>query len=124
MDIYHGTGLINFEKIEADGFIKEGSYFGDLEIAIEYASSFGEGIILKSSLNVDNFAANTLLNMMEYENGDVDNILDPSDLMESINLYNSVVSVDKIYDYRTISIEQAKKLFNDNIKNNNKKLKI
>jgi hypothetical protein len=61
---------------------------------------------------------------MEYENGDVDNILDPSDLMESINLYNSVVSVDKIYDYRTISIEQAKKLFNDNIKNNNKKLKI
>lgn len=110
MKIYHGTGIKILDEIEELGYIKENSYFGDLNIAIEYAESHGDGVILTTILNKDDFKANMMLNNAEYESGDTDVILDENDLQESLSMYESVVSCSPIYDYKVISINEAKSI--------------
>lgn len=110
MNVFHGTGLKNSIEIENDGYIKEDSYFGDLNTAIEYASSFGDGVVFCVVLEDSLFNANILLNEAEYESGDTDLILEIDDLNKSLEIYDSVVSSKNIYNYTMLTLANAKSL--------------
>lgn len=113
MKVYHGTGVKNYNSITEDGYIKEDSYFGSIEIAIEYAESFGDGIIFEVELDNNQFVANLSLNQYENEEGVTDIELDEEDIHESLDMYDSVVSKASICDFNTIDIKRAKELLKE-----------
>jgi hypothetical protein len=113
MKVYHGTGIKNNNSIIEDGFIKEDCYFGSIEIAIEYAESFGDGVIFEAELSNNDFMANMTLNNHEYEEGDTDVELEEDDIIESLEMYDSVISKTSIFDFNVIDMNRSKEMLKE-----------
>jgi hypothetical protein len=99
MKIYHGTSIQKLTDMQENG-IDEDSYFGSIEMAQEYADGYGkDGIIVEVELDDHRFIANILVNQAEYDNGDTDMLLDEDDLESSLQMYDSIVSKERIMDF-------------------------
>lgn len=99
MFVYHGTSKENFLSIEQDGFVREDSYWGSLDIAISYSKHFADGVVLKTELD-ERFGVNVLLAESLYEDGEIDKV--PDTLEESLQELDSVVALEKIRNYEAI----------------------
>ena len=99
MFVYHGTSKKNLCSIEEDGYIREDTYWGSLDIATSYAGHFSDGVVLRTELD-DRFGVNVLLGEALYEEGEIEEV--PDCLEQSLKELDSVVALEKIRDYEAI----------------------
>lgn len=84
LKLYHGTSRASLLSIQQSG-VDAPSYWGTLQQAQEYASSFGdEGVILVSHLAMEDLKASVYVAQGLYDAGDLDKIPVENDLVFSL----------------------------------------
>jgi hypothetical protein len=101
MLLFHGTNAENLPDMLSCG-VNADSYWGTFEQAREFAQVFSDGIILQADIDVDDLQASLLMAESLYENGDIDEIPDASDVDYSLDNLGGCVCLVTITDFTVV----------------------
>jgi hypothetical protein len=105
MKVYHGTSVKSLAEFEKLGFVPEGTYWGTLAKAQEYAASYSkDGVILATELEGRcTFKANMTLANQYFEDGELEELPDEDDVRLSLEEYDSVIAGEDVVDFEIVA---------------------
>lgn len=103
MKLFHGTTKDKLASIQSNG-VTAPSYWGSQQTAQGYADSFGEGgVVLVADIDESDLEANLLVAAALQESGDLDEEVDPRDLVYSLEYLEGVVCHIDLMDFEVLS---------------------
>jgi len=102
MQVYHGTNAAKLPQIEAEGVDEPSYWTNNYAVAKEYADSHGNGVVLAVALGQYDFKANMGVARCLFENEDIDELPDESDLTYSLEYLEGIVCHDRVRDFDVV----------------------
>lgn len=103
MRLFHGTSSKHLKEILSDGVQVPSYWTNEISIAIEYAQSWGNGVVLSCESNGLDVRANMLVIEALFDNGEIDSLIPIEDLQGSLELTDSVVCHDIIREIHVLT---------------------
>lgn len=103
MYVYHGTSKALLGVLEVEGVASPSYWTDNIGLAREYASSHGDGVVLRVLLADYEFKANMLVADCLLENGDLEESPAMDDLEFSLANLEGIVCHDRIRTFEVLS---------------------